>query len=137
VAAHRPRTLMMMRMRRQALGEIDAPPVEQLATARHRHEHRRIAVLDDTDGCHSFVRHVRLASRRDRRPTARRLRHRARYRGAARPMLARMSRRSASLAAMLALLAPPAFARMPSDAPPLPPPTGMTVVDVSTAQQLA
>jgi hypothetical protein len=39
---------MVMRMRRQtAFGEIDAPAVEELAAARNRHEHRRIAVLGD------------------------------------------------------------------------------------------
>jgi hypothetical protein len=45
--------------------------------------------------------------------------------------------RTAPFAFMLALLAQPAFARRPADAPPLPPPSGMTIVNVSTAQQLA
>jgi len=48
-----------------------------------------------------------------------------------------MVRRAAPLAFTLALLAPTAFARLPSDAPPLLPPSGMTIVNVSTAQQLA
>ncbi|HEX5121861.1 MAG TPA: hypothetical protein VFV97_01345 [Rhodanobacteraceae bacterium] len=48
-----------------------------------------------------------------------------------------MMHRAAPLAAMFALSALPAFARLPSDAPPLPPPSGMTIVNVSTAQELA
>jgi len=48
-----------------------------------------------------------------------------------------MLRRTAPLAVTFALLAPAALARLPSDAPPLPPPSGMTIVNVSTAQQLA
>jgi hypothetical protein len=42
---------MVMRMRRQtALGEVDAPPIEELATGRDSDEHRRVAVLGDADG---------------------------------------------------------------------------------------
>ncbi len=48
-----------------------------------------------------------------------------------------MFRRVAPLAFMLALFTPSAHARLPSDAPPLPPPSGMTIVNVSTAQELA
>jgi hypothetical protein len=54
----------MMRMRGQpALGEVDAPAIEQLAARRDGDEDRRIAVLGDADGCDSLrvvCRHVCL-----------------------------------------------------------------------------
>ncbi len=40
----------MMRVRRQAaLGEVDAPAIEELAAGRDSDQHRRVTVLDDTD----------------------------------------------------------------------------------------
>jgi hypothetical protein len=44
---------------------------------------------------------------------------------------------AAPIALPFALLTKVALARLPSDAPPLPPPSGMKIVNVSTAQQLA
>jgi hypothetical protein len=41
----------MVRVRRQtAIGEVDAPAIEQLAAGRDSDEDRRVAVLGDTDG---------------------------------------------------------------------------------------
>jgi hypothetical protein len=41
---------MMMRVCRQAaIGELDAPAVEELAAGRDSYEHRRVAVLSDAD----------------------------------------------------------------------------------------
>jgi hypothetical protein len=45
--------------------------------------------------------------------------------------------RAVSLTLIFSLFAQPGHARLPSAAPPLPPPSGMTIVNVSTAQQLA
>jgi hypothetical protein len=40
-----------MRERRQAaIGEVDAPSIEELAAVRDGNEHRRVTVLDDADG---------------------------------------------------------------------------------------
>ena len=64
VTAHRPRPFVVMRVRRQtALGEVDAPAIEQLAAGRDRDEHRRVTVLDDADAggsLRSSSRHVLL-----------------------------------------------------------------------------
>jgi hypothetical protein len=52
----------MMRVRRQtAVGEVDASAIEELAPGADCDQHRRVAVLDDTDGrgwLRSFFRHV-------------------------------------------------------------------------------
>ncbi len=40
---------MVVRMRRQSLGEIDAAAVDELTAARESNEHSRVAVLCDTD----------------------------------------------------------------------------------------
>jgi hypothetical protein len=37
-------------MRRQAASEVDSPAIEQLAAGRERDEHRRVAMLRNTDG---------------------------------------------------------------------------------------
>jgi hypothetical protein len=40
-----------MRVRRQtAIGEVDAPAIEELAAGRDSDEHRRVTVLGDADG---------------------------------------------------------------------------------------
>jgi hypothetical protein len=40
-----------MRVRRQtAIGEVDAPAIEELAAGRDSYEHRRVTVLGDPDG---------------------------------------------------------------------------------------
>jgi hypothetical protein len=40
-----------MRVRRQtAIGEVDAPAIEEFAAGRDSHEHRRVTVLGDADG---------------------------------------------------------------------------------------
>jgi hypothetical protein len=53
-----------MRVRRQtAIGELDAPAIEEFAAGRDGDEHRRITVLGDADGCGSLrssSRHVFL-----------------------------------------------------------------------------
>jgi hypothetical protein len=53
-----------MRVRRQtALGQLDAPPIEEFAAGRDSDEHRRVTVLDDADGrgsLRSSSRHVFL-----------------------------------------------------------------------------
>ena len=42
---------MVMRMRRQtAIGEVDAPAIEELAARCDSNEHRRVTVLGDADG---------------------------------------------------------------------------------------
>jgi hypothetical protein len=54
----------MMRVRRQtAIGEVDAPAIEELAAGRDSDEHRRLTVLGDADGrgsLRSSSRHVFL-----------------------------------------------------------------------------
>ena len=41
-----------MRVRRQtAIGEVDAPAIEELAAGRDSDEHRRVSVFDDADRC--------------------------------------------------------------------------------------
>lgn len=50
VAPDRPRAFVVMRVRGQAFGEVDAAAIEQLAAGRHRDEQRRVSVLGDTDG---------------------------------------------------------------------------------------
>lgn len=54
----------MMRMRRQtAIGEVDAPAIEELAAGRDRNEHRRVTMLGNADGRYplrSSSRHVCL-----------------------------------------------------------------------------
>jgi len=51
-----------MRVRRQtAIGEVDAPAIEELAAGRDSDEHRRVTVLGDADGrssLRSCSRHV-------------------------------------------------------------------------------
>jgi hypothetical protein len=53
-----------MRVRRQtAIGEVDAPAIEELAAGRDSDEHRRVTVLGDADGrgsLRSSSRHVFL-----------------------------------------------------------------------------
>ena len=52
VTAHRPRAFVVMGVRRHAaFGQFDLPAIEQLAPGRDRHQHRRVAVLGDADGC--------------------------------------------------------------------------------------
>src|ERR1700733_12830041 len=51
VAAHRPGSFMVIWVRWQTIGEIDAPAIEDLATGPHSDEYRRVAVLGDTDNC--------------------------------------------------------------------------------------
>jgi hypothetical protein len=55
---------MVMRVRRQpSVGEIDAPAIEELASARDSDEHRRVTVLDDADARgspRSSSRHILL-----------------------------------------------------------------------------
>jgi hypothetical protein len=60
-----------MRVRRQtASGQVDAPPIEQLAAGRDGDEHRRVAVLGDTDGGgRGFSRHVAFRADGPRRCT--------------------------------------------------------------------
>jgi hypothetical protein len=44
-----------MRVRRQtAIGEVDAPAIEELTAGRDSDEHRRVTVLGDADGCGSL-----------------------------------------------------------------------------------
>ena len=50
VAADRPRSFVVIRVRRQSVREIDAPAVEELTVGRDRDEDRRVAVLGDADG---------------------------------------------------------------------------------------
>src|SRR5205823_2628233 len=53
----------VMRVRRQTIGEVDAPAIEELAAGRDSDEHRRVTVLSDTDGRGSLPsssRHVFL-----------------------------------------------------------------------------
>ncbi len=61
-----------MRVRRQtAIGEVDAPAIEELAAWRDSNKHRRITVLGDADGrgsLRSSSRHVFLL--RGRGPAA-------------------------------------------------------------------
>lgn len=45
---------MMVRVRRESLREIDAPPVEQLAVACRGDELRRVPVFRDTNDRDSF-----------------------------------------------------------------------------------
>ena len=58
----------MMRVRRQtAIGEVDAPAIEERAAGRDSDEHRRLTVLGDADGrgsLRSSFRHVFLLPRR-------------------------------------------------------------------------
>jgi hypothetical protein len=53
-----------MRVRRQtAIGEVDAPAIEEFAAGRDSDEHRRVTVLGDADGrgsLRSSSRHVFL-----------------------------------------------------------------------------
>ena len=62
VTADRPRPFVVMRVRRQiAIGQVDAPAIEELAAGRDRDEHSRVAVLDDADGrrsVHSSFHHA-------------------------------------------------------------------------------
>jgi hypothetical protein len=57
-----------MRMRRQtAIGEVDAPAIEELAAWRDSDEHRRVTVLGDADRRGSLLvssRHVFLLTGR-------------------------------------------------------------------------
>jgi len=59
-AADRPRPFVAMRVRRQtAVGEIDAPAIEELTAGRDGDEHRRASVLSNADGggsLHSCLR---------------------------------------------------------------------------------
>jgi hypothetical protein len=41
----------MMRVRRQTVGEIDAPAIEELTAGRDSDEHGRVTVLGDADDC--------------------------------------------------------------------------------------
>jgi peptidoglycan-N-acetylglucosamine deacetylase len=51
VAAHRPRAFVVMRVCRQtAIGEVDAPAIQELAAGREGDDHHRVAVLGDADG---------------------------------------------------------------------------------------
>jgi hypothetical protein len=51
VAAHGPRPFVVMRVgRHPAIGELDTPPIEELAAERDSHEHCRVGVLGDADG---------------------------------------------------------------------------------------
>jgi hypothetical protein len=59
-----PRTFVVMRMRRQsAIRQVDAPAIEALAASCDGDEHRRPAVLRDTDrrGFAAFVVRPRLS----------------------------------------------------------------------------
>jgi hypothetical protein len=62
-----------MRVRRQiAIGQVDAPAIEQLAAGRDSDEHRRVSVLGDADGrgsLRSSSRHVFLLPGRPLRLT--------------------------------------------------------------------
>ena len=53
---------MVIRVRRQTAGEVDAPAIQQLAAGRDSDEHRRVTVLGGTGGrvLHSRFRHVLL-----------------------------------------------------------------------------
>jgi hypothetical protein len=54
---------MVVRVRRQTLGEIDASAIEELASGHNRDEQSRVAVLGDADSCGSLrscSRHVLL-----------------------------------------------------------------------------
>jgi hypothetical protein len=56
---------MVIGVRRQTAGEVDAAAIQQLTAGRDSDEHRRVTVLGDADGCrllHSRFRHVLLAS---------------------------------------------------------------------------
>jgi hypothetical protein len=57
---------MVMRVRRQtAIGEVDAPAIEALATGRDSDEHRRVTVFGDADSrgsVRSSSRHALLSS---------------------------------------------------------------------------
>jgi len=50
VTAHRPRPLVVIGVRRQTAGEVDAPAIEEVTVRRHGDEHRRVAVLGNADG---------------------------------------------------------------------------------------
>jgi rhodanese-related sulfurtransferase/DNA-binding transcriptional ArsR family regulator len=52
---------VVVRVRRQAGRQVDAPAIEELAAGRDRDEHRRVAVLDDADGRGSPCTSFRLA----------------------------------------------------------------------------
>ena len=41
---------MMIRVRRQTAGQVNASAIEQLAAKRDSNEYRRVTVLDDADG---------------------------------------------------------------------------------------
>ena len=56
---------MVIRVRRQTMSEVDAPPIEELTTALDSDEYRRVTVLGDANGrcmLRSRFRHVLLAS---------------------------------------------------------------------------
>jgi hypothetical protein len=55
---------VVIRVRRQTAGEVDAPTIQQLAAGRNSDEHGRVTVLGDTGGrvLHSRFRHVLLPS---------------------------------------------------------------------------
>jgi hypothetical protein len=55
---------MVIRVRRQTAGEVDAPAIQELAAGRDSDEHRRVTVLGDADGrmLHSRFHHVLLPS---------------------------------------------------------------------------
>lgn len=53
---------MVIRVRRQIAGEVDAPAIQELAAGSDSDEHRRVTVLGDADGrmLHSRFRYVLL-----------------------------------------------------------------------------
>ena len=62
VAAKRPRSFVVIRVRRQSASEIDAPAIEEVAIGSDGDEDGRVAVLGDADGsrrCSRSLRHVR------------------------------------------------------------------------------
>ncbi len=66
VAAHRPRPFVVIRVRGETVGEVDATTVEQLTPGRDRDEDGGVTVLRDPDGrliLHSRFRH-RVVPRR-------------------------------------------------------------------------
>ncbi len=77
-----------MRVRRQtAIGQVDAPAIEELAAGRDSNEHRRVTVLGDADGrgsLRSSARHVFLL--RGRAPAADAVAHSRPDNAAAQPL---------------------------------------------------
>lgn len=69
VTAHRPRPFVVIRVRRQTAGEVDAPAIEEVTVRRHSDEHRRVAMFGDPDGrwmLHSRFRHPLLLDAKHR-----------------------------------------------------------------------